>query len=231
MPGKEEIMANLARATLEGDDALAKQAAQDAITANLDISQAINDGLAKGMKVLGDKYEKFECFLPELMLGADAMEAGLAILRPKLLEKVGAKGLKGKVVIGTAFGDIHDIGKNLVSTFMSVAGFEVIDLGKDIPPRDYVKKAQEVDADIIAISCLVSPSMYYQRDIIDLLNAMGIREKYYVIVGGGPITIDWTKQIGSDGYGKYAEDGVKLCEELIASGKKPGSGEPLIIGL
>ena len=159
------------------------------------------------------------------------LEAGLAILRPKLLEKAGAKGLKGKVVIGTAYGDIHDIGKNLVSTFISVAGFEVFDLGKDIPPKDYIQKAKEVEADIISISCLVSPSMYYQRDVIELLDAMGIREKYYVIVGGGPITTEWTKQIGSDGYGKYAEDAVKLCEELMASGKKPGSGEPLLIGL
>ena len=231
MSDKADIMAKLTKATLEGDDDLAKQAAQEVIEANLDISQAINDGLANGMKMLGEKYEKFECFLPDLMLGADAMEAGLAILRPKLLEKAGAKGLKGKVVVGTAYGDIHDIGKNLVSTFISVAGFEVFDLGKDIPPKDYVQKAKEVEADIISISCLVSPSMYYQRDVIELLDAMGIRDKYYVLVGGGPITTEWTKQIGSDGYGKYAEDAVKLGEELMASNKKPGSGEPLLIGL
>ncbi len=228
---EKEILAKLAKATFGGDEVLAKQAAEEVIATNIDILKAINEGLARGMREIGGKYEDFEVFLPELILAADAMEAGLAVLRPKLMEIGGAEALKGKVVIGTVFGDIHDIGKNLVSTFLSVATYEVFDLGKDISPRDFVKKAEEVGANVIALSCLVSPSMYYQKDVIELLKAMGVREKYHVVVGGGPITPEWTKQIGADGYGKYAEDAVKLCNELTASGKTPGAGEPNIVGL
>ena len=228
---EKEILAKLAKATLEGDEVLAKQAAEEVLREDIDILKAINEGLAQGMREIGDKYEKFEVFLPELMLAADAMEAGLAVLRPKLMEKGGKEALKGKVVIGTVFGDIHDLGKNLVSTFLSVDTYEVSNLGKDVTPRDFVKKAEEVGADIIALSCLVSPSMFYQRDVIDLLKLMGIREKYYVVVGGGPITTEWTKQIGADGYAKYCEDAVKLCNELMAAGDTPGASEPIIVGL
>ncbi len=228
---EKEILAKLAKSTIEGDEALAKEAAEEALAADIDALKAIQEGLGRGMAEIGDKYANFEVFLPELMLAADAMHAGLAVLRPKLMETKGVEALKGKVVIGTVFGDIHDIGKDLVSTFLSVAGYEVFDLGKDIPVRDFIRKAEEVNANIIALSCLVSPSMYYQKDVIELLNAMGVREKYYVAVGGGPITPEWTEQIGADGYGKYAEDAVKLCNELVKTAKTPGTTEPIIVGL
>lgn len=227
---EKEILAKLAKAAIEGDEDLARSAAEEVIASNIDITKAIRDGFGRGMAEVGEKFAKCEVYLPELMLAAEAMNAGLAILRPKLLDEKRST-LKGKVVIGTVFGDIHDVGRNLVSTFLTVAGYEVLDLGNSVIPRDFVKKAEEVKANIIALSCLISPSMYYQSDVIKLLKDMKIREKYYVIVGGGPITPEWADQIGSDGYGKYAEDAIKLCDGLVAAGKTPGEGKPTIIGL
>ncbi len=226
---ENEIISKLAKATLEGDEVLAKQAAEEVIAANIDILKAIKEGLGKGMAEIGNRYKCFEVFLPELMLAAEAMNAGLDVLRPKLMEKK-VEASKGKVVIGTVFGDIHDLGKNLVSAFLSVGGYEVFDIGKSVSPQDFVKKAEEVGANIIAMSCLISPSMYYQKDVIALLKAMGIREKYYVIVGGGPITPEWTGEIGADGYARFCEGAVKLCDELAGTGNTPGTVKPIVIG-
>jgi methylmalonyl-CoA mutase cobalamin-binding domain/chain len=228
---EDTILENLNKAVLEGDETLAEQTAAEVIAAKMDIRKAIDEGLNRAMKELGRKFENFEVFLPELILAADAMKVALAVFRPKLME-MGIKGfLKGKVIVGTVSGDVHDIGKELVATALSVAGYEVFNLGKDVPPREFIKKAEEVGGNVIALSCLISPSMYFQKDVIKQLNTMGVREKYYVIVGGGPITPQWVKQIGADGYGKYAEDAVKVCDQLIQTNKSPGTFEPIIFGV
>ena len=228
---EKDTLDKLKKAAIEGDIDLAKKGAEEVLEKNIDVSKALKEGFGLGMTEIGERFARFEAFLPELMRAGKAMSAGFDILRPKLLELKGNEAYKGKVVIGTVYGDVHDVGRNLVSTFLSVASYEVFDLGNAVPERDFVKKAEEVDADIIALSCLITPSMYYQRDVITLLEAMGIRDKYYVIIGGGPITAEWTEQIKADGYGKYSEDAVQLCTTLIESKKAPGVGEPIIIGV
>lgn len=224
-----EILNKLAKAVLESNEIGAKRAAEEAIAEGIDPLEAIQEGLAKGMSVIGEKFEKLEVFLPQVMLGAEAMKAAMDVLLPKIAPENLAKARLGKVVIGTVSGDIHDIGKNLVATLLSVAGFEVHDLGSDVPAKKFVEKAEEIEADIIALSCLLTPSMFFQKDVISYLNDMGVRDKYYIILGGGAITPEWVGEIRADGWGKYAEDAVKVCKLLIT--ERPSRlGEPLIIG-
>jgi corrinoid protein of di/trimethylamine methyltransferase len=218
---EDEILKQLSNAVLEGNPEKSIKAAQDALKAGIDPVKAIVDGLQKGMFVLGQKWEKFEVFLPEVLLGADAMKAAMGVLTPKL-NKASA-GKQGTIVIGTSWGDIHDIGKNMVSAFLEVSGFRVIDLGVDVAPNDFIKAAQENNADIIAISSLITSSMFYMEDVIKNLKDMGIRDKYYVIVGGGPTHPDFAEKIGADGWGMHAIDGVEVAKQLVKEGKKGAS--------
>ena len=134
---------------------------------------------------------------------------------------------QGKVVIATATGDIHDIGKNIVSALLTVSGFEVFDLGVNVDVKQILHKADEVKADIIALSTLLSTSLPYQRDVLRYLNDAGKRDRYFVIVGGGPVAPDWARQIGADGYGRTAAHAVDLCKKLVSGGKPP-LAEPLV---
>ena len=172
------------------------------------------------MAVIGEKFGRFEVFLPEVMLAADAMKAGIGVLRPHISEEQMAKQIKGKVVIGTVYGDIHDIGKNLVATMLEVAGYEVYDLGNDVEPKKFLEKVKEVTADIVAMSCLLTPSMYYQKDVIELLKEMDIRDKIWAIIGGSPITPDWTKDVGADGWGRHSDDAVGVANMLMENGSE-----------
>ncbi|KUO42453.1 MAG: hypothetical protein APU95_00710 [Hadesarchaea archaeon YNP_N21] len=215
-----EILEKLANAVITGDVDEARKVAEEALKANVDPLEAIKNGLAKGMDVIGKKFHNFEVFLPEVMLAADAMKAGIEILRPYLSAESAAKMSKGKVVIGTVFGDIHDIGKNLVAAMLEAAGFEVYDLGTDCPSTKFVEKAEEVKADIIAMSSLMVTSMFYQKEVVDFLKDAGEREKYWVMVGGGPVTPEWAKEIGAEGYGRFADDAVEVAKTLIEAGDK-----------
>jgi methanogenic corrinoid protein MtbC1 len=136
--------------------------------------------------------------------------------------------VSGRIVLGTVWHDIHDIGKNFVASLLSVHGVEVVDIGVDVPNKRFVGKAEEVGADIIGLSSLLSTCSYYQRDVIQYLTDTGVREKYYVIVGGGPITGEWAKEIGADGYGRTARDAVQLCRQLIEQEETPPLENPII---
>lgn len=215
-----EIFEKLAKSIMEGNEDLARKAALEALEAKIEPLEAIKNGFAKGMEIVGKKFHNFEIFLPEVILAADAMKAGLEVLRPKMSAESMVKAYRGKVVIGTVFGDIHDIGKNLVAVMLEAGGFEVHDLGTDCPSTKFVEKAKEVKADIIAMSSLMVTSMYYQKEVIDYLKDMGERDKYWIMVGGGPVTPEWTKEIGADGYGKFADDAVEVARILIENGKE-----------
>lgn len=217
---KNEILTKLADGVISGDEDAVKGAAGDAVKAGIDPVLAITDGLAKGIKVIGDKFHKFEIFLPEVMLAADAMKAGVGVLKPHISAERAKETISGKVVIGTAFGDIHDIGKNLVAVMLEVNGFEVYDMGTDCPSTKFIEKAKEVGADIIAISSLMVTSMYYQRDVLQYLKDMNIKDKYWVMIGGGPVTPDWAIKIGADGYGRFASDAVEVAKILMERGKE-----------
>ena len=230
MADVNKILEDLSNSVINGDEEAAKKAAMEALEAGLDPIKAINEGLSKGMEVVGDRFSRSEIYLPEVMIAADAIKASLAILKPKIMESRRSEVNRGKVVIGTVFGDIHDIGKNLVATMLSVSGFEVHDLGCDVAVQKFIEKAEEVNADIIAMSSLLTPSKIYQKDVIKYLEDKGTRGKYYIIVGGGPITPDWVKEIGADGWGKYSEDAVTLCKRLVEEKPSKPLAEPVLVG-
>jgi len=212
-----EILERLSKAVFDGNEGEAAKAAQDALTAGMDPVKAI-EGLKEGMKILGEKWKSFEVFLPEVLLGADAMKAAMVVLTPRL--ERAALGRLGTVVIGTSWGDIHDIGKNLVVAYLGVAGFIVIDLGTDVSPKAFIKAAQENDTDIIAISSLITSSMFYMEDVIKDLKNMGVRDKYWVIIGGGPTHPDFAEKIKADGWGMHATDGVEVAKQLVSEGEE-----------
>lgn len=214
-----EILEKLKKAVIDGNEDAVRSAVGEAIKENFDTVDAIKNGLAKGMDVIGEQFHKFEVFLPEVILAADAMKLGVELLKPHLSDEAKSQLSKSKIVIGTVFGDIHDIGKNLVAAMLEASGFEVYDLGCEVKSAKFVEKAEEVNADIIAMSSLMATSMFYQREVLSILKEDGLREKYWTMVGGGPVTPDWTKEIDADGYGRFADDAVKLAKIFSEKGK------------
>jgi len=208
----------IASAVVGGDrEKTIKKLVNNALAQDLDPADILENGLRKGIDVVGRKFEQMEIFLPEMVRSADAMMAGIDILRPSFESIKDQSSVKkeGTIVIGTVHHDIHDIGKNIVSTFLEISGFEVYDLGLDIPAQDFVDKAEEKGADIIALSALLSTTTPYMKDVIDELNHRGLRSKYLVIVGGGIITQEFADEIGADGYGKDFTAAVQIAKELV----------------
>ena len=209
------IFEEMEQAIIDGDEELCASLAQKTIDEGIDPSEAIDKGFAKGMRVLGDRFENGECFLPALLTAEDAMNATIEILKPKIEASKAQKEKLGKVVIGTIHGDVHDIGKNIVKLFMSVAGFDVIDLGRDVPVRNFIQTAQRENADIIAASALMTTTMVYMPELIKQLKELGIREQYKVMIGGAPVIKSWAQEVGSDGYGLTAKEAVENAKELL----------------
>jgi len=189
------------------------------ITAGVDPLEAI-DVASEAMEEVGERFEAFEIFLPDLMIAGEKMKQCMKLLQPQITVSGRQKG-GGRVVLGTVSGDLHDIGKNLVATMLTVGGFEITDLGVNVAPLEFVKAAREQQADIVALSSLMTASLPYQREVIDLLTEMGQRDRYYVIVGGGPVTPDFAGAIGADGWAENAAKAVGLCKSLMASGQTP----------
>jgi dimethylamine corrinoid protein len=179
----------------------------------MDPVQAIERGLAAGMKEVGNRFGCGEFFLTQLMLAADAMNAGVKILVQQIPGKKTSR--VGTVVIGTVEADIHSIGKNVVSTLLSASGFEVHDLGEDVKPIEFLKKAEQVNADIIAASALMSVTLPFAKDIVAILEEKGARKKYKVIVGGGAVSNEFAVKIGADGYGKDAVEAVQVAQDVL----------------
>ena len=211
----KQILDELADSVISGDPAKAAGAAQKALKKRLDPLKAITEGLNRGMGQVGEDFSKLKVYLPEVMMAAEAMNAALAILEPAALKKGKGSVKKGKVVIGTIYGDIHDIGKNIVAMLLRANGFEVHDLGREVPVDALINKAEETKSDIIAASTLLSTSMPYMEDLLALLKEKGVRKKYIVMVGGGPVTKEWAAQIGADGYGDDGDEAVKVAMGLV----------------
>ncbi|MDI7277564.1 MAG: corrinoid protein [Anaerolineae bacterium] len=178
------------------------------------------DTASRAMHRVGERFAAFEIFLPELMIAGERMKRCMAVLQPPLLAG-GAQAACGRVVIGTVSGDVHDIGKNLVATMLSVGGFDVVDLGVNVPPLDFIRAAREQRADILALSSLMTASLPYQKEVIDLLVELGERDRYYVIIGGGPVTPSFAVQAGADGWTDNAAKAVGLCKQLMESKQRP----------
>lgn len=223
-----EILERLAQAIIDQDSDAAEAAAKDALAAGIPPLEAMNDGATKGINVIGERFEAYEIFLPELMLAGDAMKAAVEILVGSLSEEGAKELIRGKVVLATAAGDVHDIGKNIVGALLAANGFQVTDLGVDVEAREIFGKAREIKADIIGISSLLTTSMPFQEDVVNYLRDSDTRDQHYVILGGGPVTPDWVKEVGADGYGRTAQHAVELCKQLI-DGQKPPLSDPLIV--
>lgn len=218
-------MKELSKAVFEGNEESARQIAiflREAGVAPLDV---VSSAIRPAMDEIGKKYDKLEVFLPELVLAGDAAQEALKVL----LTKEGRDALaKGKVVIGTIFGDIHDIGKNITAAILGANGYQVIDIGNDATPDKFVDAAKVESADIIAISCLLTASMYFMRDVIARLKDEGIRDRFQVIIGGAAVYPGWAKEIQADGWAKDAERAVQLCNTLMK--KDAGLVKPLLVG-
>jgi corrinoid protein of di/trimethylamine methyltransferase len=212
---KEEIFKNLFDAIVEIDLQKGKDAATLLIKENCDPLEGIENGLSKGMKVIGEKFSKLEIYLPELMLAAGVFNAAMAILKPHITSDSKST-RKGTVLIGTVKGDIHKIGKDIVAMMLETGGFEVHDIGEDVSTSTFIEEAEKVNADIIALSSLLTTTMAAQKDLIDILKEIGQREKYLIMIGGAPISQKWTDEIGADIYGEDAERAVSLALEFMS---------------
>ncbi|MFV0363642.1 MAG: corrinoid protein [Suipraeoptans sp.] len=191
-----------------------KELVQQALDESMDPKEILNDGLLSGMMIVGNKFKNNEVFVPEVLVAARAMNAGLTVLEPKLIE-VGNEPV-GKAVIGTVQGDLHDIGKNLVVMMLKGAGFETYDLGVDIPASAFYEKAEEVGADIICMSALLTTTMPKMQEVIEYLQDKGVRDKYIVMVGGAPVNASFSKQIGADYFTPDAATAAEVARNAVA---------------
>lgn len=227
------ILDALKSAVMEGIEEEAAEFASQAIAAGMAAMDIIRGGINPAMDLVGQAFEDGEAYLPELILAGDAARAALDLIIPSISEEDLEGAVHGTVVIGTIYGDAHDIGKNIVSAILAAHGVKVIDLGINVPPKQYIEAALSENADIIAISSLITTSLPYHREVVNALRDRGERDRFFVIVGGGPVTAEWTAEIGADGYGRDARDAAVVVTELLqdlAAGHKPPRSEPVTAG-
>ncbi len=207
-----ELLAKISTSLQAGDDARVSELTREAIDAGIDASDILADGLIAGMDVIGERFRAHEIFLPDVLLAARAMHAGMELLKPLFLQDEVPS--LGKVVLGTVQGDIHDIGKNLVAIMVEGAGFEVIDLGKDVAPEAFVDAAVEADARVIGMSTLLTTTMPAMLRVVEILKDRGLEDSIRTIAGGAPVTRELVEEIGADAYGYDAANAVEIIKEL-----------------
>jgi corrinoid protein of di/trimethylamine methyltransferase len=211
----EELFKQMAQAVIDGEAEEAAALAHKALEQGVSPLEAINKGYSAGMDVVGELYSSGEYFLPDLIMGGEAMKAALAVLEPVLKAAGQSRKVLGIVVLGTVKGDIHEIGKSLVGSMLAAHGFEVFDLGIDVPSDEFVVKAREYNADIVALSALLTTTMLHQRDVIEHLAEAGMRDRVKVMVGGSPVTQAWAEQIGAEGFAEDAANAVVVAKRLM----------------
>lgn len=214
---KQELLKKLSDCVVEMEDEVVVDIAKEYIENGFEAYEGISKGLAYGMEESGKLYEEEEYYIPELLLCSDAMYEGINILKPHI--KKDSTKESYKAVVGVVEGDTHDIGKNLFKIMLETSGFEVYDLGRDVPCIDFINKAKEVNADLIGLSTLMTTTMDNMQSVIELLNKEDIREKFVVMVGGGPISQSFANEIGADGYAHEASKAAKLAKGLIIKKK------------
>ena len=213
MADAEQIYARMRKSIEDYDNDAAEAAAKEAVDAGIDLLEAVEKGFAEPIRAIGEAFDRMEIFLPQLMLGSDAMKAGMAVLEEAIKQSGGKLVSKGLVVIGTVEGDIHDIGKTVVAALIQANGYQIHDLGVEVPAGRFIESATTLNADIIGISALLSTTMLYQRDVIEMLNNKKVKDRFFVIVGGAPVTQHWADEIGADGYARDAYEAVKLLDK------------------
>jgi corrinoid protein of di/trimethylamine methyltransferase len=212
---QKEILENLSMAIIEGDEDKAKEYAKEVLISKMDPLKAVEQGLSKGMITLGERFEKGEVFLPDLLIAADAFNIAIGVLKPAMEAQKKEVAKLGTVLIGTVNGDVHGIGKNIVAIVLEAYGFEVVDIGVDNPSLKFIEAAEKVKADVIGLSSLMTTTMPAQKEVIDILKELNQRKKYLVIIGGGPVTKEWADKIGADGYAESAFQAVGMIKELL----------------
>jgi 5-methyltetrahydrofolate--homocysteine methyltransferase len=207
-----EVLKQINESLQRGEDQKVAELTKQAIDAGMTAAQILNDGLLSGMEVVGRRFGANEIFLPEVLLSARAMNAGVELLKPLLIEEDVPS--LGKVVIGTVKGDLHDIGKNLVGIMLKGAGYEVIDLGADVAPERFVDTAQAEGATVVGLSALLTTTMVRMKDVVELVRAKGLDDRIKVIIGGAPLSQDFADDIGADAYGYDASNAVEIVRWL-----------------
>jgi len=214
----ETLNERLKKFVISGQEDAAQKTASEILNAGMDPLEVIEKSLSSAMKLVGEKFEKGEYFLPDLMSAAAAMQAATRVLTAEMKveskEKLKTKKI-GRIVVGTVSGDIHDIGKNILALLLEANGFDTYDLGKDVDSMKFIEKAAEVQADIIALSALMTTTKPAQKEVIEFLDEMGLGYKYIVMVGGAPTSKEWAEEIGADGWAETAEQGVRLAQTLM----------------
>jgi dimethylamine corrinoid protein len=210
-----EIFKKLSDAVDTGNVEMAQEAAKEAIAKGVPALKAILNGLAEGMRIVGVKYEEKEYFLPDMLAAADAMYAGIELLTPHI--PAADRKSKGKIVMGVVEGDVHDIGKNIVKIMLTASGYEIVDLGKDVPTGEFINKAKSEGAQVIAMSTLMTPTLMSMKAVEDKLKESGMKDTVKTIVGGGSVSEEWSKKIGSDAYGADSSEAVSKVKQLLDS--------------
>ena len=211
----EELFKAMAQSVIEGDADQAGELAHQALAQGIAPLDAINQGFVVGINEVGKQYGCGDMFLPDLVMAGEAMKAAVAVLEPEMQRTGAQRKMLGKVVLGTVKGDIHEIGKTLVGTMLTANGFQVFDLGTDVPTPKFVEKAREVSADIVGLSALLTTTMTAQRDVIEALDDARLKSKVKVMVGGAPVTRSWAAEIGAEGYSEDAIGAVAVAKQLM----------------
>ena len=214
----EELFQAMRQSIIDGAAEHATELAQRALGAGIDPLEAVNQGFVPGVDYVGQQFARREMFLPDLVMAAEAMKAGIAVLEPEMRRQGRQREFLGRVVLGTVKGDIHEIGKTLVGILLSAAGFEVVDLGVNVSAETFAAKARELEADLVGVSSLLTTTMALQRGVVEALDRAQLRPRVKIIVGGAPVTRMWAEEIGADGYGKDAVGAVALAKSLLGKG-------------
>jgi corrinoid protein of di/trimethylamine methyltransferase len=212
----DRLLTGITASIVEGEPDKTVDLTRQAIKANVEPLTIIDEGLVPGMNVVGDKFQSGEYFLPHLIIAASGMQQAMELLEPELQARQEVVERAGTVVIGSVAGDIHEIGKSLVGTMMAATGFQVYDMGVDVPTETFVAKVQETGADVLGLSALLTTTMTVQREIIEALEEAGIRDQVKVIIGGAPVNQEWADTIGADGYAEDAVGAIELANRLIS---------------
>ncbi len=213
--GQEEILRGIVKSVEDGDGEECAKLAGNALAEGTNPLEVVDGGLSAGLRSVGEKFGRGEMFLPDMMMAVEAMKEGMKVVQPELDRmKASVKSL-GTVVIGTVFGDIHDIGKSIVATMLEMSGFKVVDLGVNVSAVSFVQKVKEVKPDVLGLSALLATTMREQKAVIEAVKKEGLRDRVKIIVGGAPVSEHWAREIGADGYGANAETAVQLVRKLV----------------
>ena len=211
----EEILRGIVKAVEDGDGEGCARLASKALSEGAKPLDVVDEGLSAGLRSVGEKFGRGEMFLPDMMMAVEAMKEGMKVVQPELDRMKASVKSFGTVVIGTVFGDIHDIGKSIVATMLEMSGFKVVDLGVNVPADSFVRTVKEVNPDVLGLSALLATTMREQKEVIEAVKREGLRDRVKIIVGGAPVSEHWAREIGADGYGANAEMAVQLVRKMV----------------